>query len=329
MLTDMSEIVRPSRDGIHGRELIGTSVDIGTKPMHLSFDEEGNLQGKTPNMFTIQVPFVFDIPPGDLGTAKLAKVLDSTSKRIDTLACMKAADVIEMGMDSPNIVPVIPKEKPEMVEMFPAARLIELDGWDKDSLDAARLATDALIGVRICFTEGWQDRLMKAVNNRVDVVHLNADLHGRGFDDGRFISDLLKEAHMLLIEKGCRDMVTLIGAGGLVSADHLPKAIISGLDAVALDLPVLFALQGRSHGSLVDREQVRGTLPKKMTQEWAEQRLTNLCASWRDQLLEILGAMGIREARRLRGEFGRSMIVSHLEDEAFEGIEGYVSGGVI
>ncbi|DAC65969.1 TPA: hypothetical protein HA325_04050 [Candidatus Thalassarchaeaceae archaeon] len=329
MLTDMSEIVRPSRDGIHGRELIGTSVDIGTKPMHLSFDEEGNLQGKTPDMFTIQVPFLFDVPPGDLGTTKLAKVLDSTSKKIDTLACMKAADVIEMGMDSPNIVPVIPKETPEMAEMFPAARLIELDGWDKDAMDAARSATDALIGVRICFTEGWQDRLMKAVNNRVDVVHLNADLHGRGFDDGRFISDLLKEAHMLLIDKGCRDMVTLIGAGGLVSADHLPKAIISGLDAVALDLPVLFALQGRSHGSLVVREQVRGTLPKKMTQEWAEQRLTNLCASWRDQLLEILGAMGIREARRLRGEFGRSMIVNHLEDEAFEGIEGYVSGGVI
>ena len=41
---------------------------------------------------------------------------------------------------------------------------------------------------------------------------------------------------------------------------------------------------------------------------------------------EILGAMGIREVRRLRGEFGRSMIVKHLEDEAFEGIEGYVGG---
>ena len=167
---------------------------------------------------------------------------------------------------------------------------------------------------------------MKAVNNRVDVIHLNADLHGRG-GDGRFVSDLLKEAHMLLIEKGCRDMVTLIGAGGIVSADHLPKAIISGLDAVALDLPVLFALQGRSHGSLQTRDGVKGTLPRKMTNDWAEQRLTNLCGSWRDQLLEILGAMGIREVRRLRGEFGRSMIVTHLEDEAFEGIEGYVSGG--
>ena len=30
--TDMSEIVRPTRDGIHGREYISTSVDIGPKP---------------------------------------------------------------------------------------------------------------------------------------------------------------------------------------------------------------------------------------------------------------------------------------------------------
>ncbi|MEC7713853.1 MAG: hypothetical protein VYE78_02910, partial [Candidatus Thermoplasmatota archaeon] len=58
----------------------------------------------------------------------------------------------------------------------------------------------------------------------------------------------------------------------------------------------------------------------------AEQRLVNLCGSWRDQLLEILGAMGIREVRRLRGEFGRSMIVKNLEDEAFEEIAGYVGG---
>ena len=32
MWTDMSEIVRPTRDGIHGREYISTAVDIGRKP---------------------------------------------------------------------------------------------------------------------------------------------------------------------------------------------------------------------------------------------------------------------------------------------------------
>lgn len=68
-------------------------------------------------------------------------------------------------------------------------------------------------------------------------------------------------------------------------------------------------------------------MPRRMDRDWAEQRLANLCGSWRDQLLEILGAMGIRDVRRLRGEFGRSMIVRHLEDEAFEGIAGYAGGG--
>jgi ferredoxin len=38
MWTDMSEIVRPTRDGIHGREYISTAVDIGRKPAYLTFD---------------------------------------------------------------------------------------------------------------------------------------------------------------------------------------------------------------------------------------------------------------------------------------------------
>ena len=40
MWTDMSEIVRPTRDGIHGREYISTAVDIGRKPSLLHFDED-------------------------------------------------------------------------------------------------------------------------------------------------------------------------------------------------------------------------------------------------------------------------------------------------
>ena len=39
--TDMSEIVRPTRDGIHGREYISTAIDLGRKPMFLVFDETG------------------------------------------------------------------------------------------------------------------------------------------------------------------------------------------------------------------------------------------------------------------------------------------------
>jgi len=51
--------------------------------------------------------------------------------------------------------------------------------------------------------------------------------------------------------------------------------------------------------------------------------LKNLLASWRDQMLEVLGAMGLREVRRLRGEIGRAMLQKDLEREAFKGITGY------
>jgi hypothetical protein len=43
-------------------------------------------------------------------------------------------------------------------------------------------------------------------------------------------------------------------------------------------------------------------------------------------LLEIMGAMGLREVRRLRGETGRAMFQNELEREAFAGIEGYPHG---
>ena len=47
------------------------------------------------------------------------------------------------------------------------------------------------------------------------------------------------------------------------------------------------------------------------------QRLINLIGAWNNQLLEILGAMGMREVRRLRGEVGRAMFKEDLDKEIF------------
>ena len=66
----------------------------------------------------------------------------------------------------------------------------------------------------------------------------------------------------------------------------------------------------------------RVALPR-FDEAWGIQRLCNLAAAWRDQLLEILGAMGLREVRRLRGELGRAMFQADLEREAFAGIAGF------
>ena len=39
--------------------------------------------------------------------------------------------------------------------------------------------------------------------------------------------------------------------------------------------------------------------------------------AWHDQLIELMGAMGMREARRLRGDVGRAMFFEKLEEETF------------
>jgi hypothetical protein len=56
--------------------------------------------------------------------------------------------------------------------------------------------------------------------------------------------------------------------------------------------------------------------------EWGSQRIVNLMGAWQNQLIEVMGAMGIREARRLRGEVGRSMWFEALEMESFGPIFG-------
>ena len=137
--------------------------------------------------------------------------------------------------------------------------------------------------------------------------------------------DLIQEAHSVFVDAGRRDEVTLLGGGGIVAAEHVPKAIICGLDVVALDTPLLIALQAQFLGECADRQTSQFRLPTALKADWGTQRIKNLLASWRDQLLEVLGAMGLREVRRLRGEMGRAMFQTDLEREAFSGIEGYGS----
>ena len=88
-----------------------------------------------------------------------------------------------------------------------------------------------------------------------------------------------------------------------------------------VDMPLLVALECRLCGDCRDRE----TCPVDMANvplNWATQRIVNLIGSWHSQLIEVLGAMGLREVRRLRGEVGRAMFFEDLERECFGPIFG-------
>jgi hypothetical protein len=200
-------------------------------------------------------------------------------------------------------------------------RMIELEGWTEAFFREIQTRfPQSMICLRQSLGSGKE--LLQHYRAGVRVFHLVANYHGLG-GDGRFVLDLIREAHKAFVEAGCRDAVTLLGSGGIIAAEHVPKAIICGLDAIALDTPLLAALQARFGGECVSRESSRFTLPTRLAVDWGVQRLQNLLASWRDQLLEVLGAMGLRDVRRLRGEMGRAMFQPELEREAFSGIEGY------
>jgi hypothetical protein len=321
MWTDMSEIVRPTRDGIHGREFISTAVDLGGRPRFLRFDAAGEPLDPLPHVVTLPLPLLFDLPPRRLAGARLCRVLARAAAAVDGLAFLPLGRLLDLGLEGAHVAPVVEDEDwPRLAELENGRRapaVVELASWDRERhAELARRFPEAVVLVRT----GMAEDPLPLVEAGASGLHLVADLHGRAGDG--FARDLVLAAHRRLVDAGCREEVTLVGSGGIVAAEHVPKAILCGLDAVALDSALWVALQGRFDGECRDRSDPPLRLPR-FSEAWGVQRLQNLMASWRDQLLEILGAMGLREVRRLRGELGRCMFQTDLEREAFGGIEGY------
>ena len=132
----------------------------------------------------------------------------------------------------------------------------------------------------------------------------------------RHARDVLREVHRALVKDGRRDEVTLVASGGIAQAEHMAKAIICGADLVAIDVPLLLALECRLCGEC-ERGEICPILLEETDADFAVHRIVNLIGAWHSQLLEVLGAMGIREVRRLRGETGRAMFFEDLERDTF------------
>jgi hypothetical protein len=328
MWTDMSEIVRPTRDGIHGREFISTVVEIGDKPSYLVFDDKGLPNGKVPNTFSIPIPFIFDLTPKSVESKLVDNILCSAACEAQTLSIQPIQSILDAGLDNDCIIPIIkPGEEEALSKLNFIPKMIEIDLEDGGNAELGSYLgelqasyPDSIFALRIPYTNG--KALLGYANAGARVFHLVADYHGHG-SDGRFVFDLIRESHLAFVEAGMRDEVTLIGSGGIAAAEHTPKAIIAGLDLVALDTPLIAAMQGEFMGECIDRESSHFKLPGNLNLEWGKQRVLNMTAAWRDQVLEMLGAMGLREVRRLRGEVGRAMFQVDLEKEAFAGIEGF------
>ncbi len=111
--TDMSEIVRPTRDGIHGREYISTAIDLGRKPMFLAFDEAGNLMFEPPPLLELPLPVVLAEPPVGSSPPKLRQIMASAAQTLGTLALI----------NRDAVTPDLMAAAASLVPQFPAGRL--------------------------------------------------------------------------------------------------------------------------------------------------------------------------------------------------------------
>ena len=96
MWLDMSEIVRPTRDGIHGRETISTTVTLGGAPEMLEFDAADRLLTTLPRSLELPLPVMFGPLPMPLPGRGAWRALSLAAERLGTLVIL-TADALDVA----------------------------------------------------------------------------------------------------------------------------------------------------------------------------------------------------------------------------------------
>jgi Pyruvate/2-oxoacid:ferredoxin oxidoreductase delta subunit len=325
MWTDMSEIVRPTRDGIHGREYINTSVELGRKLPRLCF-EGGVLADSPPPRLESPVPILFDIIPENWQRGPVVKAIVEAAAHMGLFAVVRGRDVTpELSKLGGNIIPLVDPGA-AAGGSFPDAPMLMLEDAPgvMDAIEESKARDGGrIVAIRMQAGPDSAGRITRLAAEGAEVIHLVFDRHGlaAGARAPRHARDVLREVHTALVKEKLRDRLTIAASGGIAMAEHMAKAIICGADLVAIDLPLLIALECRLCLECARGEECQVRL-ENIGKEYAVQRIVNLVCAWRNQLLELMGAMGIREVRRLCGETGRCMFFEDLERESFAPIFG-------
>lgn len=321
--TDMSEIVRPTRDGIHGREYISTAIDLGRKPMFLALDDKSKMMLSPSPQVEVPLPVLLTEPSLGPDRARLRQMLALAAHHLDTLAIVPR-EAIDQDLEAyinylvPHLAPGALDLKDPFLSLVRTVELQDHPGVLAEMEILRQQYSDLLVFIRVPVDGQVVNRVAELTAAGVGVIHLAGTEHcrGQGACQDIYLKELIRRCHLRLVEDRLRDTVTLLVSGGIALAEHVAKAIVCGADGVVADIPLLLSLECRLCRQCVEGNHCPIDLDQLQVPQ-GSQRMVNLMGAWNNQLLEILGAMGMREVRRLRGEVGRAMFHEDLEKEIF------------
>ncbi|MEK7274329.1 MAG: hypothetical protein AAB110_03650, partial [Candidatus Desantisbacteria bacterium] len=222
MWTDMSEIVRPTRDGIHGREYISTNVDLGRKLVNLEFDKDNRLVSNPPPIINIPMPIIFNILP----FGKISKNMRlSMAKAADKLGIPMLIEAEEYfdELDKYNklIMPQFTiktfETHSELLKRVRLAEFVYEEDVMKYIAQAKKITPELIVSVRVKLDKNAADIAEKLLRDGAEIIHLYADYQGNEHDtpNPRFIKDMVRDIHRQLVAKTIRDEVAIIVSGGI------------------------------------------------------------------------------------------------------------------
>jgi len=275
-------------------------------------------------------------PSRSADPVRLRQIMVAAAQKLGTLALLHRKDIgADLAPAASNLVPILSAREPlkldkPLLSQVPAVEIPDHPGVMAQMEALKKRFPHLLVWIRVPADGQAAARVAALAAAGAEVLHLAGSDKARGLKDAApaHLKDLVRRCHLKLVEDQLRDAVTLLVSGGIALAEHVAKIIVAGADGVMADLSLLLALECRlcpecpGDSDKKDKKDKQDKQPcpidlGSLSVQRGAQRMVNLLGAWNNQLLEVLGAMGMREVRRLRGDVGRAMFKEDLDREIF------------